>query len=132
MNNSNNTPLKQSPFDLVKVQDPNNIYGRIVIRLRGYYPTHQETEAMMQGVRTMCGYLLAGASLGALSGTLVARRMKKSSFGVQAMVGVGCGLTGSYLGTVEGARQAARTVLNLPGSTIATVIREEMLELHSC
>ncbi|KAJ3416398.1 hypothetical protein HDV05_001966 [Chytridiales sp. JEL 0842] len=124
-------PERPSPFDAIQVRDPDSLLGRITNRLKGYHPSPTEMQAMSTGARQVITYTFTGVFVGSMLGTFISRRFLRprgSSFGMQTAVAVGLGLGGAYVGAAKGGQVAAVTVMSVPGSTFATVVKEECAE----
>ncbi|KAJ3238583.1 hypothetical protein HDU81_007503 [Chytriomyces hyalinus] len=116
----------KNPFDNIQVKDANSLFGRIVTRLRGYTPTHNEMDSFKRAARTVVYGTVGSVLVGGYAGFRYARFKKWTSF--QRFITISAGSTiGLWAGSAVSTSMAAKSVLELQDSHIAKVLREEAL-----
>ncbi|KAI8608804.1 hypothetical protein BC830DRAFT_1153723 [Chytriomyces sp. MP71] len=115
---------RPSPFDSIKITDPSSTFGRIVTRLRGYHPTQQETDAFRGAARNVVYTTLGVMGVCGFAGSRFAAYKKWTPF-QRFVMATGGSMIGFWIGSSISTTQAAKTVLNMQGSYIAKVVREE-------
>ncbi|KAI8834238.1 hypothetical protein BJ741DRAFT_610388 [Chytriomyces cf. hyalinus JEL632] len=118
--------MEQNPFDSIPVKDANSLFGRIVTRLKGYTPTHNEVESFKRAARTVVYGTVGSVLVGGYAGFKYARFKKWASF--QRFITISAGSSiGLWVGSSISTSMAAKSVLELQDSHIAKVLREEAL-----
>ncbi|KAJ3240880.1 hypothetical protein HDU78_002082 [Chytriomyces hyalinus] len=118
--------MEQNPFDNIQVKDANSLFGRIVTRLKGYTPTHNEVDSFKRAARTVVYGTVGSVLVGGYAGFRYARFKKWTSF--QRFITISAGSSiGLWVGSSISTSMAAKSVLELQDSHIAKVLREEAL-----
>ncbi|KAJ3282639.1 hypothetical protein HDU79_009776 [Rhizoclosmatium sp. JEL0117] len=124
MSGESQTVGKPSPFDKVIVSDPNSVYGRIITRLRGYYPTKPEVDAFESAVRTIVYSTVGTMTVAGFIADRYARSRRWTR--IQGVVtAAGGSMIGFWAGASVSSSYAAKKVLAMDDSFIARVVREE-------
>ncbi|KAI9338836.1 hypothetical protein BDR26DRAFT_862858 [Obelidium mucronatum] len=119
------TENKPSPFDSIKVPDPNSVFGRIVSRLRGYHPTQTELESFQGAVRTIVYSTVGAMTIAGYAANRYASSRRWTPF--QRLITSASGsMVGFWAGSAISSTMVSKTVLSMEDSYIAKVVKEEV------